>query len=93
MLKVSKKLEIKNRLGLHARAAARLVQTISRFSSEVKISKDGQVVDGRSIIGVLTLGAAKGCKVRVVARGNDAEESVRAIEELFKNNFHEGDST
>ncbi|MFB3060997.1 MAG: HPr family phosphocarrier protein, partial [Candidatus Binatia bacterium] len=71
-MKISKRLEIKNRLGLHARAAALLVQTVSRFSSEVKISKDGQVVDGRSIIGLLTLGAAKGSRVRVEAKGNDA---------------------
>ncbi len=91
MLKVSKKLVIKNKLGLHARAAALLVQTINRFGADVKISKDGQVVDGRSIIGVLTLGAAKGSKICVEARGKDAEESVRAIEKIFENNFHEGD--
>ncbi len=89
-MKISKRLEFKNRLGLHARAAALLVQTVSRFSSEVKISKDGQVVDGRSIIGLLTLGAAKGSRVRVEAKGKDAEESLRAIEELFKKRFHEG---
>ncbi len=92
-MKISKRLEIKNRLGLHARAAALLVQTVSRFSSEVKISKDGQVVDGRSIIGLLTLGAAKGSRVRVEARGNDAEESLQAIQELFEKRFDEGDST
>ncbi len=91
MVKISKKLEIKNKLGLHARAAALLVQTVNRFAAEVKISKGGQVVDARSIIGVLTLGAAKGSKVRVEARGKDAEESVRAIEEIFENNFHEAD--
>ncbi len=92
-MKISKRLEVKNRLGLHARAAALLVQTVSRFSSEVKISKDGQVVDGRSIIGLLTLGAAKGSRVRVEAKGNDAEESLKAIEELFGKRFDEGDST
>jgi len=92
-MKISKRLEIKNRLGLHARAAALLVQTVSRFSSEVKISKDGQIVNGRSIIGLLTLGAAKGSRVRVEARGNDADESLRAIEELFEKRFDEGDST
>jgi len=91
-MKISKRLEIKNRLGLHARAAALLVQTVSRFSSEVKISKDGQVVDGRSIIGLLTLGAAKGSRVRVEAKGNDAQESFKAIEELFEKRFDEGES-
>ncbi len=92
-MKISKRLEVKNRLGLHARAAALLVQTVSRFSAEVKISKDGQVVDGRSIIGLLTLGAAKGSRVRVEAKGTDAEESLQAIEELFEKRFDEGDST
>jgi len=91
MLKVSKRLVIKNKLGLHARAAALLVQTVNRFGADVKISKDSQVVDGRSIIGVLTLGAAKGSKVRVEARGKDAEELVQAVEEIFENKFHEGD--
>ncbi len=89
MVKVTKRLEIKNRLGLHARAAALLVQMINRFSADVKFSKDGQVVDGRSIIGVLSLGAAKGSKVRVQASGKDAKEAVLAIEELIENKFHE----
>ncbi len=92
-MKISKRLEVKNRLGLHARAAALLVQTVSRFSAEVKISKDGQVVNGRSIIGLLTLGAAKGSRVRVEAKGNDAQESLKAIEELFEKRFDEGEST
>ncbi|MGH7829645.1 MAG: HPr family phosphocarrier protein, partial [Candidatus Binatia bacterium] len=60
---MGKKLEIKNRLGLHARASALLVQTISQFDADVKISKDGLVVDGRSIMGLLTLGAPKGSKI------------------------------
>ncbi len=89
MVKVTKRLEIKNRLGLHARAAALLVQMVNRFSADVKISKDGQVVDGRSIIGVLSLGAAKGSKVRVEASGRDAKEVVCAIEELIESKFHE----
>ncbi len=92
-MKISKRLEIKNRLGLHARAAVLLVQTVSRFSSEVKISKDGQVVNGRSIIGLLTLGAAKGSRMRVEAKGNDAQESLKAIEELFEKRFDESEGT
>ena len=89
MDKVVKKLEIKNKLGLHARAAALLVQTVNRFSAQVRISKDGQVVDGRSIMGVLTLAAAKGSKIQVEARGEDAEEAVRAVEKLVDKKFHE----
>ena len=78
-----KKLEIKNKLGLHARAAALLVQTVQRFSAEVKISKDGHVVDGRSIMGVLTLAATKGSKIHVEAKGKDAEEVLRDIQTLL----------
>ena len=91
MAKVIKKLEIKNKLGLHARAAALLVQTVNRFSAEVKISKDGQVVDGRSIMGVLTLAATKGSKIHIEAKGSDAEEAVRAIEKLVEKKFHESE--
>jgi len=90
-LNFSKKLEVKNKLGLHARAAALLVQTVNRFEADVVISKDGEKVDARSIIGVLTLGAAKGSKVRVVAKGKDAEASMRAIEELFEKSFYEAE--
>ncbi len=88
-MKVCKKFEIKNKLGLHARAAALLVQTVNRFSSEIKISKDGMTVDGRSILGVLTLAATKGSQIVVEAGGKDAEEAVRAIERLVEKKFHE----
>ena len=84
-----KKLEIKNKLGLHARAAAMLVQTVNRYSAKVKISKDGQVVDGRSIMGLLTLGAAKESKIQVETKGKEAEEAARAIERLIEKKFHE----
>ncbi len=89
MVKVVKTLEIKNRLGLHARAAARLVQMVNRFSSEVKISKDGQMVNGRSIMGVLTLAATQGSKINVEAKGVDAQEALRAIERLIEKKFYE----
>jgi len=88
---VVKKLEIKNKLGLHARAAALLVQTVNRFAAEVKISKDGQVVDARSILGVLTLAATKGSKIQIEAKGKDAEEVVRAIEKLVDKKFFESE--
>lgn len=91
MHRVKKRLEIKNRLGMHARASALLVQTVNRFSSEVKISKDDNVVDARSIMGVLTLGAAKGSRIRVEARGDDAREALLAIEQLIDDKFRESD--
>lgn len=89
MGKTVKKLEIKNKLGLHARAAALLVQTVNAFSAEVKISKDGHVVDGRSILGVLTLAANKGSKIQVEAKGKDADEVVLALEKLVERKFNE----
>lgn len=91
MSKISKKLEITNKLGLHARAAALLVQTVNKFSAQVTFSKDGQSADGRSIMGVLTLAATQGSKVQVEASGEDAERAVRAIEKLFDSRFYENE--
>jgi phosphocarrier protein HPr len=89
MSKVVKKLEITNKLGLHARAAALLVQTVNKFSAQVSLSKDGQTADGRSIMGVLTLAATQGSKIQVEASGDDAERAVKAIERLFDSRFNE----
>ena len=89
MNKVVKNLEIKNKLGLHARAAALLVQTVNRFSAQVNVSKDGQTANGRSIMGVLTLAATQGSKIHVEASGEDAEELIKALEKLFDARFHE----
>jgi phosphocarrier protein HPr len=91
MGKVVKKIEIKNKLGLHARAAALLVQTVNRFSSQVSIVKDGQTADGRSIMGVLTLAATQGSKIQVEAVGDDAEQTVKAIEKLIDKRFNENE--
>lgn len=91
MNKVVKNLEIKNKLGLHARAAALLVQTVNRFSSQVTLSKDGQTADGRSIMGVLTLAGTQGSKIQVEAVGEDAEHAVRAIEKLVDRRFNENE--
>jgi len=91
MGKVVKKVEIKNKLGLHARAAALLVQTVNKFSSQVTFSKDGQSTDGRSIMGVLTLAATQGSKLQVEANGDDAERVVKAIERLIDDRFNEND--
>jgi len=89
MSRVTKKLEIKNKLGLHARAAALLVQTVNKFGAQVIFSKDGQTTDGRSIMGVLTLAAPQGSKIQVEASGEDAERAVRAIEKLIDRKFNE----
>jgi phosphocarrier protein len=91
MIKVVRKIEIKNKLGLHARAAALLVQTANRFSAQVSISKDGQTIDGRSIMGVLTLAATQGSTIQVEAVGDDAEQAVKAIEKLVDKRFNENE--
>ena len=89
MSKVGRKIEIKNKLGLHARAAALLVQTANKFSAQVSLSKDGQSADARSIMGLLTLAAARGSKVQVEAHGEDADRAVKAIERLIESRFNE----
>ncbi|MGH7887491.1 MAG: HPr family phosphocarrier protein [Candidatus Binatia bacterium] len=89
MTKVVKKLEIRNKLGLHARAAALLVQTVNKFSAQVNVSKDGQTADGRSIMGVLTLAATQGSKIHVEANGEDADQVIRALEKLVDARFNE----
>ena len=91
MNKITKKVEIKNKLGLHARAAALLVQTVNRFGAQVSCSKDGQTTDGRSIMGVLTLAGTQGSKIHVEASGEDAEKAVKAIEKLLDNRFNEAE--
>jgi phosphocarrier protein len=88
---VSKTLEIKNKLGLHARAAALLVQTINKFDAEVTIAKDGQTVDGRSIMGVLTLAATQGSTIQIEAKGREAGAVLAAVEKLIDQKFHENE--
>ncbi len=80
---------IKNRLGLHARASARLVQTANRFRSEVFISKEGEEVNGKSIMGILMLAAAIGAKIEVRVSGDDAAEAFAAISQLIEDKFGE----
>src|SRR5262249_11135670 len=82
-------LEIKNRLGLHARAAALFVQTANRFDAEVTGTKDGQSVSGRSIMGIMTLAAGQGSPIGVGARRPAAVEAVDALRELVAAGFHE----
>ena len=80
---------ITNSRGLHARAAAKLVKLASTFESEIKLVKDGSVVSGRSIMGLMMLAAGRGTTVEVKAIGGDAEAAVAAIAELVGAGFHE----
>lgn len=86
---LSKNLEIKNRLGLHARAAAQLVQTVAQFDVDVRVAKEGQVVDGKSILGLMMLAAAQGNWIEVSVSGPQAAQAMAAIEQLVAHKFHE----
>jgi phosphocarrier protein len=91
MAKITKKLEIKNKLGLHARAAALFVQTVNKFSSQVTVTNNDQTADGRSIMGMLTLGATQGSKIQIEVSGEDADKALRAIEKLLDGRFNENE--
>jgi phosphocarrier protein HPr len=82
---------IQNRLGLHARAAALFVQTISGFDADVLVRKDGESVNGKSIMGLMMLAAGKGSSIEVEARGPAAKDAVAAIAQLIADKFREGE--
>jgi len=86
---VEKKIEIVNKLGLHARAAAVLVQEASKFDSDIEITFKDNTVNAKSILGVMMLAAMKGDTVKVKTEGEDEIEAMEAIEELIKNRFGE----
>jgi len=82
-------IEIKNKLGLHARAAAKLVHCAARFRSDIKIRKGDEEVDGKSILGILLLAAGRGTIITIKANGEDEAEAVQAIEALIDAKFDE----
>lgn len=82
-------LQIRNRLGLHARAAVLLVQTAKQFDAEVTVSKDGQQVNGRSIMGIMMLAAEQGSSIDVTTSGPQAGAALAAIRELVEAGFNE----
>ncbi len=86
---VEKDCLVKNKMGLHARPAAQLVQTANKFKCDVTLSKDGQDVNAKSIMGVLMLAAAQGTSIHVKAEGDKAGECVAAISALFDKGFNE----
>ncbi|MBI2440721.1 MAG: HPr family phosphocarrier protein [Lentisphaerae bacterium] len=80
---------IQNRYGIHARPAALLVKTASKFQAEVTVEKGAVKVSGKSIMGLMTMEASCGAKVRIVAEGADAQQALDEIERLFQNKFYE----
>ena len=83
--------EVPNRLGLHARAAAKLVDIANRYEAQIEVSKDGQVADAKSIMGVLLLCGQRGATLTIRALGADAEDALEALRDLVTNGFGEAE--
>jgi len=86
---LDKTVAIRNKLGLHARAAVKFVNLSNRFGSSVRIVKDGDEIDGKSILGILTLAATQGTSIRLLVSGKDEEPAMAALVELIGNRFDE----
>ena len=90
-MELSKHITIINKLGLHARAASKLVGVASRFESSITLDREGQQADAKSIMSVLMLAASKGSVLHVTVNGGDAEEALQQIETLINNRFDEAE--
>ncbi len=87
--KITKELTVRNRLGLHARPSAMFVKACSRFKSEIWVEKDGEQVNGKSIMGLMMLAAGIGSKLLVTCEGPDAERAITEIEAIIERKFDE----
>lgn len=86
---IEQTLTIKNKLGLHARASAKLVQLLQQYSAQVNLELNGQNANGKSMMGVMMLAASKGCKVLFTIKGKDERACFAAIQQLLDNCFDE----
>jgi phosphocarrier protein HPr len=86
---IERNMEIKNKLGLHARAAAKLVHVAARFKADIKVRKGEEEVDGKSILGILLLAAGRGSVITVRADGADETEALDAVQDLIDRKFDE----
>src|ERR1700744_4669656 len=86
---VVKELIVGTKLGLHARPAARFVRVANRFSSDIIVEKDGEEINGKSIMGLMLLAAGCGSRLKVTATGSDAADMIKALEELIARKFDE----
>lgn len=84
-----KELTIINKLGIHARPAAQFVRLASKFDSDIVVEKDGEEVDGKSIMGLMMLAVGYGSKIVVIANGSDENEALAALEDLIQRKFEE----
>ena len=87
--KIEKELAIVNRLGLHARPAAMFVRIASRHRAEIWVAKEGEEINGKSIMGLMMLAAGQGSKLRIRCDGPDADKAMEELEELIKAGFNE----
>lgn len=86
---VSKDMVVQNQLGLHARPASMFVKTATKFASEIMVEKEGESVNGKSIMGLMMLAAGHGTTLTVTAEGSDASNALNELEELINRNFEE----
>lgn len=84
-----KEFTIKNRLGIHARPAAKLAKIANEFESTIRVTKDGLEVNGKSIMGIMMLAAAEGNVIQIEAEGTDEKDAMRALGDLIENKFDE----
>lgn len=89
-MELAKKLKIKNKLGLHARAAAKIVQISNQYESKLFLKKDNREVDGRNILSILTLSCPMGTEIEARVVGEDSENLMKKLSELFEQKFGEG---
>lgn len=87
--RAERQVQIVNRAGMHARPAAEFVKTAGRFTSEITVEKDGLQVNGKSIMGVLTLAASKGSQILLSCEGDDAQAAMEALAKVIENGFGE----
>ncbi|MBI3574967.1 MAG: HPr family phosphocarrier protein [Gammaproteobacteria bacterium] len=85
------KVMLLNKLGLHARASAKLVSLASEFDSEITLQRNGQQINAKSIMGLMMLAAARGAEIELCADGKDEKQAVEALSELINNRFGEGE--
>ncbi len=86
---MTKEVQVSNKLGIHARPAAMFVKVASRFKTNIFVEKDGETVNGKSIMGLMMLAAGPGAKLKVHADGSDAAEALKELEELLDRKFNE----
>jgi len=89
LAEISREIEIINKLGMHARAAAKFVKLATSFNCNIDVEREQQRVNGKSIMGVMMLAASKGSNITIHADGDDADESICQLEMLIKNRFDE----